>query len=322
MHTTVSQVLSGERGRQEWEVQVWWSRLSRLPSEPQKRKRRSSERTGKKTTSAWHGLLYRGIGANLILQGNRFVFQPLSCIQLFVTPWTAACQASLSFAISWSLLKFMSIESMMASNHLILCRLLLLLPSVFPSIRVFSSETALHIRWLKYWSFRFGISPSSEYSGLISFRINWFDLLVVYYFLFRTWFSHLFHSSNRSPGQPSSLKRVLYEMMPTLGSYIYRWIWCSLSFSLSLTHTHTNWPKKHFLSLGPQTSLTPPCLSSVKSSPTSALLFFLPLTTYVFKKLNLDHLKREFRPVEWKRVRGAALKDVYLTQQLYHWRSV
>ena len=93
------------------------------------------------------------------------------------TPWTAAHQDSLSFTISWSLLKLMSIESMMLSNHLILCCPLLLLPSMFPSIRVFSSELALRIRWLKYQSF--SISPSNEYSGLISFRTDWFDLLAV-----------------------------------------------------------------------------------------------------------------------------------------------
>ena len=96
-----------------------------------------------------------------------------SHIQLFVTPWTAACQASLSITNSWSLLKLMSIESVMPSNHLILCRLLLLPPSIFPSIRVFSNESALHIRWPKYWSFSFSVSPSNEYSGLISFRMDW-----------------------------------------------------------------------------------------------------------------------------------------------------
>ena len=96
-----------------------------------------------------------------------------------MTPWTAACQASLSFTISQSLPKLMSIESVMASNYLIFFHPLLLLPSIFPSIRVFSNESALHIRWPKYWSFSFSISPSSEYSGLISFRIDWFDLLAV-----------------------------------------------------------------------------------------------------------------------------------------------
>ena len=105
--------------------------------------------------------------------------QSLSHTQLFVTPWTAACQASLSISNSWSLLKLMSIESVMPSNHLILCRPLLLLPSIFPSIRVLFNESTLHIRWPKYWSFSFSISPSNGYSGLMSFRIDWFDLLAV-----------------------------------------------------------------------------------------------------------------------------------------------
>ena len=100
-------------------------------------------------------------------------------IRLFVTPWTAACQASLSITKSQSLLKLMSVESMMPSNHLILCHPLLLPPSIFASVRVFSSESALCIRWPKYWSFSFSISPSNEYSGLISFRIDWLDLLAV-----------------------------------------------------------------------------------------------------------------------------------------------
>ena len=106
--------------------------------------------------------------------------QSLSHVQLFVTPWTAALQASLSITSSWSLLKFMSIESMIPSNYLILCHPLLLLPSVFPSIRVFSSESVLHIRWTKSWSFSFSISPSNEYLILISFRIDWFDLHTVW----------------------------------------------------------------------------------------------------------------------------------------------
>ena len=103
--------------------------------------------------------------------------QSLSHIWLFATPWTAARQAFLSITNSWSLLKLMSIESMMPSNHLNLCHALLLLPSIFPSIRVFSNESALHIKWPKYWSFSFSISPSNEYSGLISFRMDWLDLL-------------------------------------------------------------------------------------------------------------------------------------------------
>ena len=102
-----------------------------------------------------------------------------SCIQLFVTPWTAAHQASLSITNFQSLIKLMSIESVIPSNHLILCRPLLFLPSICPSIRVFSNESVLHIRWPKYWSFSFSISPSNEYSGLISFRMDWFNLLAV-----------------------------------------------------------------------------------------------------------------------------------------------
>ena len=120
--------------------------------------------------------------------------QSLSHVQLFVTPGTAARQASLSITNSWSLLKLLSIESVMPSNHLILCRPLLLPPSIFPSIKVFSSESVLHIRWPKYWSFSFSISPSSEYSGLISFRIDCFGLLVVQ----RTLKSLLQHHSSKA----------------------------------------------------------------------------------------------------------------------------
>ena len=106
-----------------------------------------------------------------------FVVQWLSHVRLFVTPWTIAHQASLSSTVSQSLLKFMSIESVMLSNHLILCHPLLLLLSIFPSIRIFSNESGLCIRWPKYWSFSFSISPSKEYSELISFRIDWLDFL-------------------------------------------------------------------------------------------------------------------------------------------------
>ena len=105
--------------------------------------------------------------------------QSLSHVWLFVTPWTAAHQASLSITNSKSLTKPMSIESVMPSSHLILCRPLLLLPSICPSIRVFSNESALHIRWPKYWSFSFNISPFNEHPGLISFRMDWLDLLAV-----------------------------------------------------------------------------------------------------------------------------------------------
>jgi len=105
--------------------------------------------------------------------------QLLSLVWLFVTPWTAAHQAPLSITNPWSLLKLMSIELVMPSNHFILCHALLLLPSIFPSIRVFSNESVLHIEWPKYCSFSFNISPSNEYSGLISFRMDWLDLLAV-----------------------------------------------------------------------------------------------------------------------------------------------
>ena len=105
--------------------------------------------------------------------------QSLSCVRFFATPWTAARQVSLSITNSQSLLKFMSIESVMPSNHFILCHPLLLPPSIFPSIRVFSNESALCFRWSKYWSFSFSISPSNEYSELIFFRMDWLDLLSV-----------------------------------------------------------------------------------------------------------------------------------------------
>ena len=105
--------------------------------------------------------------------------QSLSGVQLFSTPGTAGWQAYLSLTISWRPLKLMPIELVMPSNHLILCHLLLLLPSIFPSIKAFSNDSALRKRWLKYWNFRFNISPSKEYSALISFRIAWFDLRAV-----------------------------------------------------------------------------------------------------------------------------------------------
>ena len=112
----------------------------------------------------------------------QFVFsslQLLSCVQLFVTPWTAACQVSLCITNSWSSVKLMSIESVIPSNHLNLCHPLLLLPSIFPIIRVFSDKSVLCIRWPKYWRFSFSISPSDEHPGLISLRMNWLDVLAV-----------------------------------------------------------------------------------------------------------------------------------------------
>ena len=137
--------------------------------------------------------------------------QSLSRVQLFVTPWTAALQASLFITNLWGLLKLMSIVLVIPSNHLILCRPHLLPPSVFPSIRVFSNESALHIRWPKYWSFSFSISSSNKYSGLISFRTDYFDLLAVQGTL-KTFLQH--HGS-----KPSIL-------------------WCSASFRVQLSHPY------------------------------------------------------------------------------------
>ena len=116
--------------------------------------------------------IYEGCSVQSSIRHDVAVVQLLSGIRLFSAPWTAALQASLSFTISWSFLKLMSIELMMPSNHLILCLPLLLLPSILLSIRIFSNESALLIRWPKYWSFSFSISPSKDYSGLISFRID------------------------------------------------------------------------------------------------------------------------------------------------------
>ena len=121
--------------------------------------------------------------------------QSLSRVSLFVTPWTAARQASLSISNSRSLFKLMSIELVMPSNHLILCHPLLILPSILPSIRVFSSESVLRIKWPKYWSFSFSICPFNEYSGLISFRMDWLDLLAVQ----GTLKSLLQHHSSKAP---------------------------------------------------------------------------------------------------------------------------
>ena len=114
-----------------------------------------------------------------VRQEERSSVQSLSHVQLFATPWTAARQASLSIINSWSLLKLMSIDSVMPSNHLILCHPLLLLPSIFPNIRVFSNESIFCIRWPKYWRFSFKIRPSNEYSGMISFGMDWLDLLAI-----------------------------------------------------------------------------------------------------------------------------------------------
>ena len=144
--------------------------------------------------------------------------QSLSCVRLFGTPWTAACQASLTITNSRSLLKGMSIEWVMPSNHVILCRPLLL-RSIFPSIRVFSNESLIHIRWPKYWSLSFSISPSNEYSGLISFRMDWLDLLAVQGTL-KSLLQH--HSSKASI------------------------LWCCFLYSPTLTSIHDYWKKHSF----------------------------------------------------------------------------
>ena len=161
----------------------------------------------------------------------------------FATPWTAAHQASLSITNSWCLLKLLSIESVMPSNHLILCHPLLLLPSIFPSIKVFSNESALHIRWPKYWSFSFNISPSSEHPGPISFRMDWLDLLAVQGTL-KSLLQH--HSSKASILWPSAFfivqlshpymtigktialtRRTFVDKVMSLLSYTSNWIlWC------------------------------------------------------------------------------------------------
>jgi len=131
--------------------------------------------------------------------------QSLSCVRFFLIPWTAALHTSLSITNSWSLLKLMSIELVMPSNHLTLCHPLLLPPSIFPSIRVFPNESVLHIRWPKYWSFSFSISPSNEYSGLISFRMDGLDLLAVQGTL-KSLFQH--HSSKASVLWPTKFRLV------------------------------------------------------------------------------------------------------------------
>ena len=160
--------------------------------------------------------------------------QSLSCVQLFATLWTAACQASLSFTVSWNLLKLLSIESVMPSNHLILCHPLLLLPQIPPSITVFSNESTLRMRWPKYWSFSFSISPSNEYSGLISFRMEQLDLVAAQ----GTFKSLLqYHSSKASILRCSALFTVelSYPYMTTGKTIaLTRWIFVGKVVSLLL----------------------------------------------------------------------------------------
>ena len=156
-----------------------------------------------------------------------------------MTPWTAAFQASLSITNSQSLLKLMSIELVMPSNHLILCRPLLLLPLIFSSIRIFSNESVLHIRWSKYWSFSYSISPSSEYSGLISFRMDWLDLLAVQGTL-KSFLQH--HSSKASILQCSAFFIVhLSDPYITTGKTIALTIWTFVCKITSLLFICSYW---------------------------------------------------------------------------------
>ena len=158
--------------------------------------------------------------------------QSLNHVWLFETPWTAACQASLSVTNAPSLLKLMSIESAMASIHLILCRSFLLLPSIFPSIRVFSNESVLCIRWPKYWSFNFSISPSNEYSGLISFKIDWFGPIHGYWCWIPYWrqsfgWSRTKNSFIALPGFPgsSASKESICSRTPWFDSWVRNILW-------------------------------------------------------------------------------------------------
>ena len=162
---------------------------------------------------------YSILGCMLLLAVAAVLVQSLSLVWLFATPWTVACQIPLSFTVSRSLLKVMSIESLMRSNHLTLCRPLLLLPSIFPSTRVFPNESALHIRWPQYWSFSFSTSPSNGYLGLISFRINWFDLLAA-------------QGTLKSLFQHHNLKPSILQ--------------CSAFFEVQLTSVHDYWKNHSF----------------------------------------------------------------------------
>ena len=155
--------------------------------------------------------------------------QLLSRVWLFVTPWTAAHQASLSITNSQSLLKLMSIESVMPSNHFTLCHPLLHPPSIFPSIRVFSKESALRIRWPKYWSFSFNISPSNEYSGLISFRMDWFDLL----------------AAAKGPPHPHPHTPLPRKSLLQHHSSKASIVWCSGFFMVQLSHPYMTTGKNH-----------------------------------------------------------------------------
>ena len=183
-----------------------------------------------------------GVGSDFLLHYMNIQFswvQSLSHVRLLVIPWTAACQASLSITNSRSLPKLMSIESVMPSNHLILCHPLLLLPSVFLSIWVFSNESALRIRWPKYWSFSFNISPSNEHPGLISFKTDWMDLLSVQGTL-KSLLQH--HSSEASILQHSAffIVQLSYPYMTT-GKSVASTRWTFVGKVMSLLLNMLSW---------------------------------------------------------------------------------
>ena len=186
-------------------------------------------------------LSHQGSHTNVVILHRMCCKESLSCVRLFATLWTAACKASLSITNSWSLLKLMSInhDVVMPCNHLILCCPLLLLSSIFPSIRVFSSESVLHIRWPQYWSFSFSISPSNEYSGLISFRMDWLDLLAVQG-TFKSLLQHLSLKASVLQHSACFIVQLSHPYMTTgrkMTIFAYVYLLCVLSVkSLSFAH--------------------------------------------------------------------------------------
>ena len=188
--------------------------------------------------------------------------QSLSHVWLFGTPWTAAFQASLSITNSWSLLKLMSIESVMPSNHLILCHPLLLPPSISPIIRVFSKESALHIRWPKYWSFSFNISPSNEHPGLISFRMDWLDLLAV-------------QGTLKSLLQYHSSKASI--------------LWCSAFFTVQLSHSYTTTGKTIALT---RWTFVDKVMSLLLNMLSRLVITFLPRSKHLLRSQQFNYIFR------------------------------
>ena len=199
--------------------------------------------------------------------------QCLDRVWLFVTPWTTACQASLSITNSQTLPKLMSIESVMPSNHLILCHSLLLPPSIFPSIRVFSNESVLHIRWPKYWSFNFSISPSNEHSGLISFRMDWLDLLAV----------------------QGTLKSLLQHHSSKASILL-----CSASFIVQLSHPYMTTGKIKALI---RQTFVGKVMSLLFSMLSMSVITFLPKSTQIGTEWNLGGVT----PKEWRYQKSSQL---------------